>query len=191
MNNLKQFYKEVVISKLMKELKLSNVMEVPKILKVTLNMGVGKTVTDKKHLTKALEDLTLISGQKPISTKVKKSESGFKIRAGMDIGCKVTLRKNRMYDFLERLIYVALPRIRDFRGLSIKSFDKQGNYNLGIKEQIIFPEIDYDKIDTIRGLDISISTSASNIFQGFALLKSLHFPFIEKEIKEKIREKNG
>jgi len=185
MNNLKKFYKEKIISKLMTELKLSNVMEVPKILKVTLNMGVGKTVTDKKFLTKAIEDLTNISGQKAISTKVKKSEAGFKIRAGMDIGCKVTLRKDRMYDFLERLIYVALPRVRDFRGLSVKSFDKQGNYNLGIKEQIIFPEIDYDKIDIIRGLDISISTSANNIFEGFALLKSFHFPFAEKEIKNK------
>merc|ERR1712224_858008 len=114
--------------------------------------------------------------------QAKKSESGFKIRAGMDIGCKVTLRKNRMYDFLERLIYIAIPRIRDFRGLSIKSFDKQGNYNIGIKEQIIFPEIDYDKIDSIRGLDISITTTANNVFHGFALLKSLRFPFIEKKI---------
>merc|ERR1712196_238957 len=134
---------------------------------------------------KELEDLTIISSQKAVSTQAKKSESGFKIRAGMDIGCKVTLRKNRMYDFLERLIYIALPRIRDFRGLSVKSFDKQGNYNLGIKEQIIFPEIDYDKIDAIRGLDINITTSASNISQGFALLKSLHFPFIEKEVKRR------
>merc|ERR1712100_847024 len=155
--------KEKVISKLMKELNLSNIMQVPKILKITLNMGVGQTVNDKKFLIKSLEDLTLISGQKAISTQAKKSESGFKIRAGMDIGCKVTLRKNKMYDFLERLVYIALPRIRDFRGLSIKSFDKQGNYNLGIKEQIIFPEIDYDKIDTIRGLDISITTSANNV----------------------------
>jgi len=185
MNNLKKFYKEQVINKLMEELNLRNIMQVPKVLKVTLNMGVGKTVTDKKYLTKALEDLAIISGQKAVSTQAKKSESGFKIRSGMDIGCKVTLRKNRMYDFLERLIYIALPRIRDFRGLSIKSFDKQGNYNLGIKEQIIFPEIDYDKIDIIRGLDISITTSAININQGFALLKSLHFPFIEKDIINK------
>merc|ERR1712100_14724 len=177
--------KEKVISKLMKELKLSNIMEVPKILKVTLNMGAGKAVNDKKYLIKSLEDLTTIAGQKAVSTQVKKSESGFKIRSGMDIGCKVTLRNNRMYDFLERLIYVALPRIRDFRGLSIKSFDKQGNYNLGIKEQIIFPEIDYDKIDIIRGIDISITTSANNINEGFALLRSLHFPFIEKEITNK------
>jgi len=185
MNNLNKFYKKEVINKLMKELNLSNVMEVPKVLKVTLNMGVGKTVTDKKYLIKALEDLTIISGQKAVSTKAKKSESGFKIRAGMEIGCKVTLRKKRMYDFLERLIYMALPRVRDFRGLSVKAFDKQGNYNLGIKEQIIFPEIDYDKIDIIRGLDINITTSANNISQGFALLKALHFPFIEKEIKNK------
>lgn len=185
MNNLKEFYKKEVTQKLKKELKLSNIMEVPKILKVTLNMGVGKTVTDKKYLIKALEDLTIISGQKAVSTKAKKSESGFKIRAGMEIGCKVTLRKNRMYDFLERLIYIALPRVRDFRGLSVKAFDKQGNYNLGIKEQIIFPEIDYDKIDIIRGLDVSITTSANNKSEGFALLKSLHFPFIEKEIKNK------
>lgn len=185
MNNLKKYYKEKVIKKLMDELKLSNVMQAPKILKITLNMGVGKAVNDKKYLIKSLEDLTIISSQKAVSTQVKKSESGFKIRAGMDIGCKVTLRNNRMYDFLERLIYVALPRIRDFRGLSVKSFDKQGNYNLGIKEQIIFPEIDYDKIDVIRGLDISITTSAGNINEGFALLKSLHFPFIEKEITNK------
>merc|ERR1712151_1175610 len=157
----------------------------PKVLKVTINMGVGKTVFDKKHIIKAIEELSLISSQKAIATKVKKSEAGFKIRAGMNIGCKVTLRKKRMYDFLERLIYVALPRIRDFRGLSVKSFDKQGNYNLGIKEQIIFPEIDYDKIDVIRGLDICITTSANNISQGFALLRSLHFPFIEKEIKNR------
>merc|ERR1711990_378572 len=121
---------EKVVKKLKEELKLSNIMEVPKILKITLNMGVGKTVIDKKHLIKALEELTIISGQKAVSTQAKKSESGFKIRAGMDIGCKVTLRKDRMYDFLERLIYIALPRIRDFRGLSVKSFDKQGNYNL-------------------------------------------------------------
>jgi len=185
MNNLKRFYKEKVVNDLMKELNLTNIMQVPKVLKVTLNMGVGKAVQDKKYITKALEELTIISGQKAISTKVKKSESGFKIRSGMNIGCKVTLRKNRMYDFLERLIYIAIPRIRDFRGLSIKSFDKQGNYNIGIKEQIIFPEIDYDKIDTIRGLDISISTSANNIVQGFALLKSLRFPFIEKKIMNK------
>merc|ERR1712157_459120 len=172
-------------AQLRKELNLSNIMEVPKILKVTLNMGVGKAVTDKKYLIKSLEDLSCISGQKAVSTKAKKSESGFKIRAGMEIGCKVTLRNERMYDFLERLIYVAIPRIRDFRGLSVKSFDKQGNYNLGIKEQIIFPEIDYDKIDILRGLDVSISTSANNVSEGFALLKSLHFPFIEKEIKKK------
>merc|ERR1712083_428379 len=125
-------------------------------------MGVGKAVQDKKYLSKALEELTIISGQKAVSTKAKKSESGFKIRSGMNIGCKVTLRKDRMYDFLERLIYIAIPRIRDFRGLSVKAFDKQGNYNLGIKEQIIFPEIDYDKIDIIRGLDVNITTSANN-----------------------------
>merc|ERR1711937_368017 len=149
-----------------------------------MGMGVGNSVNDKKYLVKALEDLTIISSQKAVSTQAKKSESGFKIRSGMDIGCMVTLRKNRMYDFLERLVYIALPRIRDFRGLSVKSFDNQGNYNLGIKEQIIFPEIDHDKIDIIRGLDISITTSANNVFQGFALLKSIHFPFIEKEIKK-------
>lgn len=184
MNNLQKFYKEEITYNLMKELNLSNIMQVPKVLKVTLNMGVGKAVLDKKHIIKAVEELTAISSQKAIATKVKKSESGFKIRAGMNIGCKVTLRKKRMYDFLERLVYIALPRIRDFRGLSVKAFDKQGNYNLGIKEQIIFPEIDYDKIDIIRGLDISITTTANNAMEGFALLKSLHFPFIEKEIKK-------
>jgi len=184
MNNLQKFYREKVVHKLMKELNLENVMQVPKLLKVTINMGVGKAVLDKKHMIKALEELTTISSQKAVATKAKKSESGFKIRSGMNIGCKVTLRKKRMYDFLERLIYIALPRTRDFRGLSVKAFDKQGNYNIGIKEQIIFPEIDYDKIDVIRGLDISISTSANNSIQGFALLKSLHFPFIEKQIKK-------
>lgn len=184
MNNLQKFYREKVVHKLMKELNLENIMQVPKLLKVTINMGVGKAVLDKKHMIKALEELTIISSQKAVATKAKKSESGFKIRSGMNIGCKVTLRKKRMYDFLERLIYIALPRTRDFRGLSVKAFDKQGNYNIGVKEQIIFPEIDYDKIDVIRGLDISISTSADNSIQGFALLKSLHFPFIEKQIKK-------
>lgn len=188
MNNLKKFYEEKIIYKLMKDLKLSNLMQVPKILKVTINMGIGQAVNDKKHLIKSIKELSIISSQKPIETKAKKSEAGFKIRTGMSIGCKVTLRKKRMYDFLERLIFISLPRVRDFRGLSIKSFDKQGNYNLGIKEQIIFPEINYDKIDSLRGLDININTTANNVSQGFFLLKSLRFPFIEKEIKKKIEK---
>ncbi|AFT67737.1 MULTISPECIES: 50S ribosomal protein L5 [Cycloclasticus] len=176
MSNLEERYKKEIIPALLKELNLKTVMEVPKITKITLNMGVGEAVADKKIIQNAVSDLEKISSQKPIITISKKSIAGFKIRDDMPIGCKVTLRNERMYDFLQRLISIAIPRIRDFRGLSDKSFDGRGNYSLGVTEQIIFPEIDYDKIDTLRGLDIAITTSAKNDEQGRALLKAFNFP---------------
>jgi len=177
MARLKNYYRDELVAKLMTELKLDNVMEVPSVEKITLNMGVGDAAKDKKVMTFALKDMTAIAGQAPVVTKSKKSIAGFKIRDGWPIGCKVTLRGERMYEFLDRLITVAIPRIRDFRGLSAKSFDGRGNYSLGMREQISFPEIDYDKIDTIRGLDISITTTAKNDDQGKALLKAFGFPF--------------
>lgn len=158
-------------------MEVSSNMAVPRIIKVTLNMGVGDVLIDKKILEKASEDLALIAGQKPSITKVRKSVANFKIRDGMPIGCKVTLRGNRMYDFLQRLLGIAIPRERDFRGLDVKSFDGQGNYSIGVKEHIIFPEIDYDKVDKLRGMDISISTSATNDKEGEMLLKAMNFPF--------------
>ena len=176
MARLKSFYKETVSPKLMSELKLNNVMQVPKVTKITLNMGVGEAAKDKKSMEGALRDLQAIAGQKPIVTKSKKSIAGFKIRDGWPIGCKVTLRGDIMYEFLDRLISISIPRIRDFRGLSAKSFDGHGNYSMGIKEQISFPEIDYDKIDTLRGLDITITTSAKCNDHGRALLKAFNFP---------------
>ena len=177
MARLKKYYRDELVAKLMAELKLDNIMEVPSIEKITLNMGVGEAAKDKKVMTFALKDMTAIAGQAPVVTKSKKSIAGFKIRDGWPIGCKVTLRGERMYEFLDRLITVSIPRIRDFRGLSAKSFDGRGNYSLGMREQISFPEIDYDKIDTIRGLDISITTTAKNDDQGKALLKAFGFPF--------------
>jgi len=177
MARLKDYYRSNVVKHLMQELNYTNVMQVPKILKITLNMGVGEAVNDKKILTNATEDLAKIAGQKPIVTNAKKSIAGFKIREGWPIGCKVTLRGDRMYEFLDRLLSVALPRVRDFRGLNKKSFDGQGNYNLGVKEQIVFPEIQYDKVDAVRGLDICITTSAKTDAEGFALLQALQFPF--------------
>ena len=156
---------------------VSSNMAVPRIIKVTLNMGVGDVLIDKKILEQASEDLALIAGQKPSITKVRKSVANFKIRDGMPIGCKVTLRGNRMYDFLQRLLGIAIPRERDFRGLDVGSFDGQGNYSFGVKEHIIFPEIDYDKVDKLRGMDISISTSATNDKEGEMLLKAMNFPF--------------
>jgi large subunit ribosomal protein L5 len=177
MTTLYDYYKTTIIHKLMLELKFSSVMQVPKIDKITLNMGVGAAAVDKKVLDNAILDLTAISGQKPLVTKAHKSVAGFKIRQGYPIGCKVTLRKKRKWDFFERLIVIAIPRIRDFRGLSNTAFDGQGNYSLGIREQIIFPEIDYDKIDRIRGLDITITTTAKNDFEGKALLSAFNFPF--------------
>lgn len=174
---MKTLYNNELKQKLQSELGLSNVMEVPKITKITLNMGVGGAAQDKKLLEHALVDMTQIAGQKPVTTLARKSVAGFKIREEWPIGCKVTLRGERMYDFLDRLITVAIPRIRDFRGFSPKAFDGRGNYSMGIREQIVFPEIDYDKIDQIRGLDICITTTAKTNDQGRALLKAFGFPF--------------
>ncbi len=174
---LKEHYSEKVVPELKEALSLTSIMAVPRITKVTINMGVGEVLNDKKVLDNAVEDLTLISGQKPEVTKVRKSVANFKIREGMPIGCKVTLRGDRMYDFLQRLLGIAIPRERDFRGLSKGSFDGRGNYSMGIKEQIIFPEIDYDKVDKIRGMDISITTSANSDQEGELLLRSMNFPF--------------
>lgn len=177
MTKLHNYYKCEVIKKLINQFNYKSIMQVPRLEKITLNMGVGKAVIDKKILNNAIADLTAITGQKPTITKARKSIAGFKIRKGYAIGCKVTLRGNRMWEFFERLIFIAVPRIRDFRGLSIKSFDGYGNYSMGVREQIIFPEIDYDKIDQVRGLDISITTSAFSDEEGLALLKAFNFPF--------------
>ena len=174
---LKEHYKTNVVSELKGKLGLESIMAVPKVTKVTLNMGVGEAMNDKKLLERAVEDMTLIAGQKPLVTKARKSVANFKIRDGMPIGCKVTLRGDRMYEFLDRLIGIAIPRERDFRGLETKYFDGRGNYSMGIKEHIIFPEIDYDKVDKIRGMDICISTSAIDDESGEALLRAMKFPF--------------
>ncbi len=183
MARLKEYYRSEVIPKLLKELGYDNVMQVPKITKITLNMGVGEAVGDKKVMNFALDDMTRISGQKPVTTLARKSIAGFKIREEWPIGCKVTLRKNRMYEFLDRLISITLPRVRDFRGLNPKSFDGTGNYSMGIQEQIVFPEIDFDKIDSIRGLDITITTSAKTDKEAKALLEAFNFPLKDKERK--------
>ncbi len=177
MARLQEYYKETVVPKLMEQLGVNNVMQVPRVEKITLNMGVGEAVADRKVVEKAMEDMEKISGQKPNVCKARKSVAAFKLRDGMAIGCKVTLRRERMYEFLDRLINIAIPRERDFRGLNPKSFDGRGNYSLGVQEQIIFPEIDYDKIDTIRGMDITITTSAVDDEQGRALLDAFNFPF--------------
>ena len=177
MAQLKEYYQKEVVPALAQQLGFSNTMRVPRITKVVLNMGLGEAVADKKILENAANDLELISGQKVIVTKARKSIAGFKIREGWPIGCKVTLRGERMYEFLERLVDIAIPRIRDFRGLSPRSFDGRGNFAMGVNEQIIFPEIDYDKIDTLRGLDITITTTAQNDDEGRALLTALRFPF--------------
>lgn len=176
MARLKDLYNKEIVPQLQKELGLSNVMEVPRIVKVTLNMGVGEALADKKILENAVGDLQLIAGQKVVITHARKSIAGFKVREGWPIGCKVTLRKERMYDFLERLVSIAIPRIRDFRGVSSKSFDGRGNFAMGVTEQIIFPEIDYDKVDKLRGLDITITTTARNDDEGRALLRAFNFP---------------
>ena len=176
MARLKEKYNQEIKTNLQKKLGLSNAMEVPKIKKITVNMGVGEAAQDKKTIEKAVADLEKLAGQKAFITRARKSVASFKIREGMPIGVKVTLRRERMYEFLDRLINIALPRVRDFRGLNRKSFDGNGNYSLGVKEQIIFPEIDYDKIDKIRGLDISITTSAKNDEEGLALLEEFNFP---------------
>jgi len=177
MARLQQFYHETVVNQLMEQFKYDSIMQVPKIQKVTLNMGLGEAVSDKKVLERAIADMTAIASQKPVATVARKSIAGFKIREGWPIGCKVTLRRERMYEFLDRLITIAIPRIRDFRGFSGKSFDGRGNYTLGVREQIIFPEIDYDKIDAIRGMDIVITTSARTDEEGRALLGAFSFPF--------------
>jgi len=177
MARLQQHYRDTVVASLRERFGYGNVMAVPRITKITLNMGVGEAVGDKKVMEHAVSDLALISGQKPIVTKARKSIAGFKIREGWPVGCKVTLRRERMYEFLDRLINIAIPRIRDFRGFSAKAFDGQGNYSLGVREQIIFPEIDYDRIDTLRGLDITITTSARTDEEGRALLEAFNFPF--------------
>jgi large subunit ribosomal protein L5 len=174
---LQQFYREQVIPKLRSDLKIDNVMQVPRIAKITINMGVGEAVADKKVMDAAVADLTRITGQKPLVTKSRKAIASFKIRAGLAVGAKVTLRGMRMYEFLDRLINIAMPRIRDFRGVSPRAFDGQGNYSLGVKEQIIFPEIQYDQIDQVRGMDITITTTAKDDRHGRALLEAFNFPF--------------
>ena len=174
---LQSFYREQVIPKLRSDLKIDNVMQVPRITKITVNMGVGEAVADKKVMDAAVEDLVKITGQKPLVTKSRKAIASFKIRAGLPVGAKVTLRGMRMYEFLDRLINIAMPRIRDFRGVSPRAFDGQGNYSLGVKEQIIFPEIQYDQIDQVRGMDITITTTAKDDRHGRALLEAFNFPF--------------
>ena len=177
MARLKEYYQSELKIRLKENLGFKNILEVPKITKIVVNIGVGEAAADSKKIDSAVSDLTAITGQKPMITQAKKSIAGFKLRKGVKIGCKVTLRKNRMYEFLDRLIYIALPRVRDFKGLSKKSFDGMGNYSIGIKEQIIFPEIDYDKIDKVRGMDISIVTSTNNQTHAFELLKGFNLPF--------------
>ena len=177
MARLQQVFKEKVVPELLKEFSYKNVMQVPRIKKITLNMGVGEAVADKKQIENAVRDMTAIAGQKPVVTKARKSIAGFKIRDGWPIGCKVTLRGEHMWEFLDRLIAISIPRIRDFRGMNGKSFDGRGNYSMGVREQIMFPEIDYDKVDAIRGLDITITTSAETDEEGKALLKAFNFPF--------------
>ncbi len=177
MARLQDFYKNTVVGQLTQQFGYKSVMEVPRVTKITLNMGVGEAVADKKILENAVGDMTKIAGQKPVVTKARKSIAGFKIRDGYPIGCMVTLRGPRMFEFLDRLVTVALPRVRDFRGISGKGFDGQGNYNMGVKEQIIFPEIEYDKIDALRGMNISITTTAKTDAEAKALLAAFKFPF--------------
>ena len=177
MARLKDFYKETVVKQLTEQFGYKSVMEVPRIEKITLNMGVGEAVADKKVMENAVGDLETIAGQKVVVTKAKKSIAGFKIRDDYPVGCKVTLRRERMYEFLDRLVTIAIPRIRDFRGISAKSFDGRGNYNMGVREQIIFPEIEYDKIDAIRGMNITITTTAKTDEEARALLSAFSFPF--------------
>ena len=177
MARLQQFYKDTVVADLTKQFGYKSVMEVPRITKITLNMGVGEAVADKKVLEHAVSDMTKIAGQKPVVTKSRKSIAGFKIREGYPIGCMVTLRGPRMFEFLDRLVTIALPRVRDFRGISGKGFDGRGNYNMGVKEQIIFPEIEYDKIDALRGMNISVTTTAKTDDEARALLSAFKFPF--------------
>ena len=177
MSRLKDFYRDTVVKQLTEQFDYKSVMEVPRVTKITLNMGVGEALTDKKVLEHAVSDMEKIAGQKAVITKAKKSIAGFKLREGWPVGCKVTLRSERMYDFLDRLITISIPRTRDFRGLNPKSFDRQGNYSMGVKEQIIFPEIEYDKIDKLRGMDITITTTATTAEESLALLSAFKFPF--------------
>ena len=177
MARLKEHYRQVVVPQLMERFQYRNVMEVPRISKITLNMGLGEAVSDRKVVEHAMKDMALIAGQQPAVTRARKSIAGFKIRDGWPIGCKVTLRRERMYEFLDRLINVAMPRVRDFRGVSAKAFDGRGNYTLGVAEQIIFPEIDYDKTDAVRGMDITLTTTARTDDEARALLTGFNFPF--------------
>ena len=180
MSRLQTYYKEIVVPQLMEKFGYGNIMEVPKITKICLNMGVGEAVGDKKVMGRALGDMTAIAGQKPVVRVARKSVASFKIRDGWPVGCKVTLRRERMYEFLDRLVSIAIPRVRDFRGLNRKSFDGRGNYSMGVKEQIMFPEIDFDQIDVIRGMDITIATTAKNDDEALALLQAFNFPFKDK-----------
>lgn len=177
MARLQNLYNDKIVGELQSKFAYKSAMEIPRITKITINMGVGEAIGDKKIMENAVSDLEKISGQKPIVTKARKSIAGFKVREGWPVGCKVTLRRERMYEFLDRLISIAIPRIRDFRGLNGKAFDGRGNYNMGVTEQIIFPEIDYDKIDALRGMDISITTTAKNDEEAKALLEGFSFPF--------------
>jgi large subunit ribosomal protein L5 len=177
MSRLQEKYQKELMGELQQKLGLKNPMEVPRITKITLNMGVGGAIADKKVLENARSDMEKIAGQRPVTCKARKSVAAFKIRDGMPIGCKVTLRRERMYEFLDRLVNIAIPRIRDFRGLNPRGFDKQGNYSMGVQEQIIFPEINYDEVDAIRGMDITITTTARNAAEGKALLEAFNFPF--------------
>jgi len=177
MARLQEYYKETVVPQLKEQLGIDNVMEVPQITKITLNMGVGEAVNDKKVIEQAVADMTVIAGQKAVPTKARKSVAAFKIRDNYPIGCKVTLRRERMYEFLDRLVAIAIPRIRDFRGLNARGFDGRGNYNMGVQEQIVFPEVDYDNVDAVRGMNISITTTAKNDEEGRALLDAFSFPF--------------
>ncbi len=176
MARLHEHYQTTVVPALMEKFEYSSVMQVPRITKITLNMGVGEAITDKKVMQAAVDEMTRIAGQKPVVTKARKSVAAFKIREGWPIGCKVTLRRKQMYEFLDRLISVALPRVRDFRGVSPRAFDGRGNFSVGLKEQIVFPEIDYDKVDAIRGMDITITTTARTNEEGEALLRGFNFP---------------
>lgn len=177
MSRLEDLYKNEVVAKLTEEFGYKNPMEVPRVTKITLNMGVGEALGDKKLMDSAVADMQSIAGQKVMVTKARKSVAGFKVREGWPIGCKVTLRRDRMWEFMDRLVDIALPRVRDFRGINPKSFDGRGNYSMGVKEQIIFPEIDYDKVDKVRGMDVTITTTAKTNDEGRALLKALQFPF--------------
>ena len=177
MSRLKELYKNEVVAKLTEEFGYANPMMVPRVTKITLNMGVGEALGDKKLMDSAVADMEAIAGQKAIVTKARKSVAGFKVREGWPIGCKVTLRRDRMWEFMDRLVDISLPRVRDFRGINPKSFDGRGNYSMGVKEQIIFPEIEYDKVDKVRGMDVTITTTAKTNDEGRALLKALQFPF--------------